>query len=189
MATDPFDFGDTVEDFEVETDDSSAPADNNRTFMMVAGGMGLLVMLTLICFAAYAFFFAPRQKAAQQAQMATVEAQNTEIAAGLTGTAAAAAWTMTPLPSPIPTDTPAPSPTPVVVMPTDTPTPDTAYVTATIAAALTQAVLAQQTIIPTTTALPGTGFADEAGLPGLLIMAGAFMLVIFLVRRLRRTTA
>ena len=64
MATDPFDFGDTVEDFEVETDDSSAPADNNRTFMMVAGGMGLLVMLTLICFAAYAFFFAPRQKAA-----------------------------------------------------------------------------------------------------------------------------
>lgn len=167
-----------------ESPEGEAP-DNNRTFMLVAGGMGLLVLLTLICFAVYAFFLAPKQKQEQANQAATMAAQNTQIAAGLTGTAEALSWTTTPLPSPIPTDTPAPSPTPVVVMPSDTPTPDNAYVTATIQAALTQAALAQQTVIPTTTALPGTGFADEVGLPGLMVMALAFVIIILLARRLR----
>lgn len=37
----------------------------------------------------------------------------------------------------------------------------------------------------TATALPTTGFADEVGLPGLLGMAGAMILVIVLARRIR----
>ncbi len=165
--------------------DDAAGTDNNRTFMLVAGGMGALILLSLICFAAYIFFLAPKQRESRVSQEATVAAQNTQIAAGLTGTAQALSWTSTPLPSPVPSNTPVPSPTPVVAVPSDTPTPDTAYVTATIEAALTQAALAQQTVLPTTTALPATGFADEVGLPGLMVMGLAFIIIIFLARKLR----
>lgn len=176
-------------DGDVGEAEGESTADNSRTFMLVAGGMGALILLSLIFFAAYVFFVAPKQRAAREAQQATVAAQNTQIAAGLTGTAEVLSWTATPLPSPIPTDTPVPSPTPVVVMPTDTPTPDTAYVTATIEAALTQAALAQMTVIPTSTALPNSGFADDVGLPGLLVMGLALVVVIFLARKLRTTSA
>jgi hypothetical protein len=62
-------------------------------------------------------------------------------------------------------------------------TPDPA--TATVAAALTQAAQAQLTVVATSTALPGTGFADEYGAPGLVVMAVALVAVIFLARRLR----
>ena len=48
--------------------------------------------------------------------------------------------------------------------------------TAEAVAALTQAA---------PTALPTTGFADEVGMPGLLALAVVFVVVIFLVRRLR----
>ncbi|HKZ01945.1 MAG TPA: hypothetical protein VJ180_06890, partial [Pyrinomonadaceae bacterium] len=67
------------------------------------------------------------------------------------------------------------------------PTPDPA--TATVAAALTQAAIAQLTVVATPTALPGTGIADEYGLPGLVVMAMAFMVVILLARRLRASPA
>jgi len=61
--------------------------------------------------------------------------------------------------------------------------------TATIGAAYTQAAAAQLTVVPTTTALPTTGFADEVGLPGLVVMALAFVIVILLARRLRTAPA
>ena len=60
-----------------------------------------------------------------------------------------------------------------------------AAATATVGAALTQAAVAQLTIVVTTTALPRTGIADEYGLPGLVVMALAFVIVILLARRLR----
>lgn len=60
-----------------------------------------------------------------------------------------------------------------------------AAATATVGAALTQAAVAQLTVVVTTTALPTTGFADEFGLPGLVVMALAFVIVILLARRLR----
>jgi hypothetical protein len=62
-------------------------------------------------------------------------------------------------------------------------TPDPA--TATVGAALTQAAQAQLTIVPTTTALPGTGLADQYGAPGLVLAGMALIAVIFLARRLR----
>ena len=81
-----------------------------------------------------------------------------------------------------------PTQTPVIAQATATiaaitNTPDPA--TATVAAALTQAALAQLTHVPTSTALPGTGFADEYGAPGLVIIGMALVGVIFLARRLR----
>jgi len=60
-----------------------------------------------------------------------------------------------------------------------------AAATATVGAALTLAAAAQLTIVPTTTALPNTGFIDDLGVPGLVVMALAFMIVILLARRLR----
>jgi hypothetical protein len=55
-----------------------------------------------------------------------------------------------------------------------------AAMTAEAVAALTQAA---------PTALPTTGFADEVGMPGLLALAVVFVVVIFLVRRLRASQA
>ncbi|RME90788.1 MAG: hypothetical protein D6770_01735 [Anaerolineae bacterium] len=158
---------------------------SNRTFLIAAGVLGGIVFLSIACLAVYALLILPRQRATQQAQQATIVAQNTQVAQALTGTALAS----TPLPSPVPTDTPSPSPTPVVAVPTDTPTPvatDTPDpATATVAAALTEAAIAAQTVIPTSTALPGTGFAEDFGIPGLLILAVALVVVVFLARRLR----
>ena len=60
-------------------------------------------------------------------------------------------------------------------------------------AALAQTQAAQelltQTATPTATGLPDTGFADDVGAPTLLAMAGLLILVIFVARRLRASTA
>jgi hypothetical protein len=37
--------------------------------------------------------------------------------------------------------------------------------------------------------MPQTGFFDEIGLPGLLILAAALIAIIFLVRRMRKSPA
>ncbi|HAX69955.1 MAG TPA: hypothetical protein PK152_04485, partial [Anaerolineales bacterium] len=60
-----------------------------------------------------------------------------------------------------------------------------AAATATVGAALTQAAIAQLTVIPTSTLLPQTGLVEDVGIPGLVVMALAFMVVILLARRLR----
>jgi hypothetical protein len=39
--------------------------------------------------------------------------------------------------------------------------------------------------VVTSTALPGTGIADEYGAPGLVVMTLALVAVIFLARRMR----
>lgn len=153
---------------------------SNRTFSIAAGILGGIVLLSIVCLAVYALFILPNQRNAQNAQQATVIAQPTEVAQALTQTAAAV------VPSPLPSDTPMPSPTPVVAQPTATlaqPTPNAA--TATVAYALTQAAIAAQTSILTSTALPGTGFADEVGVPGLVGMAVLLVVVILVARRLR----
>jgi hypothetical protein len=49
----------------------------------------------------------------------------------------------------------------------------------------TQAAEAQLTVIPTSTALPDSGFADDVGLPGLIGLAAVLVVVVFLARRLR----
>jgi hypothetical protein len=64
---------------------------------------------------------------------------------------------------------------------TETPNP----ATATVGAAFTQIAASTQTIIPTSTALPNTGFADDVGIPGMFVLALSLVMVIFFVRRLR----
>lgn len=154
---------------------------SNRTFLVIAGILGGIVLLSLACFAAYALFFAPT-RAASQAQAATAQAvNNLAVAQALTATSQA-------LLIPSATVTLPPSATPVVAQATATAIPPTNTAdpaTATVAAALTQAAAAQLTHVPTSTALPGTGIADEYGVPGLVIMGIALVAVIFLARRLR----
>jgi LysM repeat protein len=64
---------------------------NNRTFLLAIGALGAIVLVALLCLAAYAGLFLPRQRAAQQTQQATVLAQNTDVALGATQTAASTA--------------------------------------------------------------------------------------------------
>ena len=151
---------------------------SNRTFLVAAGILGGIVLLSIACLAGYALLILPSQRAGQE-QAATAQAvQNQQVAQALTATAAALSF-------PTATATPLPTHTPVIAQPTaaNTSTPDPA--TATVAAALTQAAQAQLTHMPTSTALPATGIADEYGAPGLVIAGMALIAVIFLARRLR----
>jgi type II secretory pathway pseudopilin PulG len=154
---------------------------SNRTFLIVAGILGGVVLLSLACVAAYVLFVYPNTQKQQQQVIATQNAQNAQVAQALTATAEAASF-------PTETMTPPPSQTPVIAQATITSTPSTVTpdpATATVGAALTQAAQAQLTIVPTTTALPGTGIADQYGAPGLVLAGMVLVAVIFLARRLR----
>jgi cytoskeletal protein RodZ len=165
--------------------DAAPPEESsNRTFVIAAGILGGIVLLSIACLAGYALLIAPQQRQAAQAAADAKATQDAQINSALTSTFEA---------SILPTTTLTPSPTSVIAQATatstqvSTPTPDPS--TATVAAALTQAAVAQLTVVATSTALPGTGIADEYGLPGLVVMAMAFMVVILLARRLRATPA
>ena len=172
----------TTFDDDANFDDANPPEEtSNRTFLLVAGILGGLVFLALLCLVGY-FFFA--NNAAQQNEL-TAQAQATQqaatIQAGLTQTAVAQGATQTAAV----TNTVPPTNTPVIAQPTITPTVTVNPATATVGAAFTQIAVSTQTIIPTSTALPNTGFVDDFGAPGLMLIAVALVAVIFLVRRLR----
>jgi len=188
---------------ETNTDDfGEAPlpeeSNNNRTFMIAVGILGGIILISVACLGAVFVFSKQRSAATQQlgavnattATAAAAEA-NATIEYALTATMEAAI-------KPTTTQVPLPTATPPVSAPSATNTPDPASfaglavgtqaaATATVGAAYTQAALAQLTVVPTTTALAGTGFADEYGLPGLVVMALAFVIVILFARRLRTT--
>lgn len=177
-------------------DDGQLPeeSNNNRTFFIAVGILGGIILLTVACLVGVYLF--------SQNTTATTDAQNV----GLTETAVASsnfissALTSTAEAIILPSATVPPTATPVVAAATATNTPDPnatpesiagvgtpAAATATVAAALTQAAIAQLTIVPTTTALPQTGLVEDVGIPGLVVMALAFIIVILMARRLRFT--
>jgi len=177
-------------DDNLDYDDANPPEEsNNRTFLFAAGGLGLLVLIALLCLGAYVLFSLNNNQSAEQTAMAEATRQAATIQAGLTQTAVANALTAT---SGV-TATLPPTNTPVIAQATDTPggTPGGPSVTPnipateTVRAAFTQIANTTQTVIPTSTALPNTGFADEVGIPGMFFAALALVVVIFLVRRLR----
>jgi len=180
---------------------------NNRMFFIVAGVLGAIALLAMICIAVYALVLLPRSREAQTGQKATLDAQNTEVAFIIeqTSTAAAveaikAAYTATPTETQVPdTPTPTSSPTPVVAMASEVTTdqgivltigPEMATATAlhatlTANAALYEATLTARAAKPTS--IPNTGFADDVGLPMMIGLAGLLIVVVFLARRLRST--
>jgi len=172
-------------------------SNNNRTFLVAVGILGGIILISIACLVGVYLFGSRGSNTAQQAE-ATIAAatagaaNNAFIESALTATFEA---------SILPTTTSTPEPTKVVNVATATSTVDPASTqaqqalaigtpaaaTATVGAALTQAAAAQLTIVPTTTALPNTGFIDDMGVPGLVVMALAFVIVILLARRLRNS--
>jgi cytoskeletal protein RodZ len=190
---------DDLEFEEVGGEDSiSTSRGSNRTFLIVAGILGGILLIALLAIAAYAVLVLPGREPGQQTQAAEIIATNTAIAEQAQLTAIAKQVTMTPThtatlpPSDTPTLTPSSTATPVLA-PTNTPTPTSGTpdpaATATVAALLTQQAGGGATLVPTATALPDTGFADDFGVPGLVLIAGVLLVIIILSRRLRTSTS
>ena len=157
---------------------------SNRTFLLVAGILGGLVLLGLLCIGGYLFFRNSSNQQTEATAAFQLTQQQVTIQAGVTQAARSQAETQTAIATAI-TNTVPPTNTPVIAEATSTFTATANPATVTLGAAFTQIANSTQTIIPTSTALPNTGFADEVGIPGLLIAALAFVVLIFLVRRLR----
>jgi cytoskeletal protein RodZ len=184
-----------MNDVEQELGEEKPPERNgNRTFLIIAGTLGGIMVLALLCIAGLALFrYLPNQRATQNAE-ATKAAQDTAIALSASQTASVPTATATRQPSYTPTNTRAPTNTPVIVIaPTKSPTVDIAIATRDALLtqiAVTAASSAQASATPprpTTTALPPTGIGDELGTPGLLAAGFVLVVIIFLMRRLRTT--
>jgi LysM repeat protein len=87
-----------MDDDNIETvEETPAPeGPSNRTFFIVAGVLGGILLLALLCLALYTLFYAPQQRNQQATQVAEINAQNTQVALAVTQTSEAAAWTATP---------------------------------------------------------------------------------------------
>ena len=182
---------DDNEFFPEDIDDETLPEESsNRTFIIAASVLGGIILLALICVAAYALIVIPNQRDSAASAEATQIAIDTQAPIMLTEMAEAEASAQAPLVSPSPIASPTASATPVVAVATETPTAalDVAA-TGTVAAALTQAAEAILTVVPTSSALPDGGFADDVGIPGLVVMMIVLIAVIFFARRLRKTSA
>jgi hypothetical protein len=169
-------------DDETTFDEETPPEESsNRTFLLIAGILGGLVLLGLCAVAAYLLFSRTTNQQAEATARVLATQQAATIQVGLTQTSVVRAAALTAAV----TNTVPPTNTPVIAQATATssPTPDPA--TMTVAAAFTQIAASTGTVIATSTALPNTGFADDVGAPALMIIAVALVLVIFLVRRLR----
>jgi cytoskeletal protein RodZ len=184
----------------LETPEETPPPEesNNRTFLIVGGIFAGLIFLTLICGAVYALWYLPRTTASQRATQSAIQAGNAQVIQQMTSTAQAALWTPTSPPADTPTDTgvptnpPANSPTPVIAISTATGTATPTIDPGTLVAMQTQlsSQLTSTAIIALGTpagAMPQTGFFDQVGLPGLVILTLALVAVIFLARRMRNS--
>lgn len=191
-----------LDDFDIDTTEAPPPEESdNRTFLMVAGGLGVFALLSIVCLAAVFFFRGDGGDVDTNATTEAINANNTEIAqaAEQTGTAVALLPTNTPTLAITNTSQAIISPTAGEVTATESPTggPTVHPATATVQALLTQAAIAQTqaaesilTVTPTATiTLPDTGFADDIGLLGMFTLGAALILVIFFARRLRSANA
>jgi hypothetical protein len=184
---------DNLNDIEPGLEEAEPPPaeTSNRSFLIVAGILGAIMLMSLLVLAVFAFTRVvplQRQRAAETAQ--AIAFHSTEVARSVGATSIAKAWTATFTPTEPATATPLPpTNTPVVVVQaTSTATSGPDPRTATVAALLTQAAAAQTSVptaVITPSELPQGGFADEVGVPGLLGLALLLVGVIFVTRRLR----
>lgn len=201
-----------LDDFDLDTleeedgGEESSSSGKNRTFVVVAGGLGVLMLIALAFMAIYALVILPRQRAGDQAVAATETTivQQEAAARALTETALAQAQvTDTPTATKLPTSTEEPvaaaeeaeADEPVFTPGGPTADPRTATVQALLtsaAAAQTQAASSLNTVTPTSTlisALPEAGFLDDTGAPALVGIAVLLVLVIMMARRLRQANS
>jgi hypothetical protein len=180
-------------DLDIQEEPKSEPPRRGNRFVVIAGTLGAIMLLSLVAIVIYALVILPEQEpsepgpsAAQQTGTALAQVAQVTNTAATTRTATASAA------APTDTNTPLATNTPLV-----TSTPDPA--TATVNALLTQAALAQTQAVTATggpsptpgtptatpTALPNSGFADDIGALGLIGAAGVLLVVVILARRLR----
>jgi hypothetical protein len=185
-----------MNDVEQELGEEKPPESNgNRTFLIIAGVLGGIMVLALLSILGVALLRNIPNQRATQSFNATKAARDTAVVISANLTASVPTSTATRQPTYTPTNTRAPTNTPVIVIvPTKSPTLDVAVATRNALLTQTATKFVTQTVvikasstplIPTTTALPGTGIADELGTPGLLMAAFVLVAVIFIVRRLR----
>jgi heme/copper-type cytochrome/quinol oxidase subunit 2 len=178
-----------------ETPDAPPPEEkSNRTFLIVGGVMAGLVFMTLVCMAVYFLVIRPRSTATRNAAQATIEADNARAIQEVTLTAQAALWTATAPATPIAVKTSTSiaktatvSPTPVISIPLSSPAATATTNLGTVVAMQTQLAFQMTSTAAAIQAMPQTGFFDEVGLPGMIILALALVVVIFLARRMRRS--
>jgi hypothetical protein len=169
---------------------------SNRNFLLALALLGGILVVAVAALLAVVFLVMPGRNAAQNQQRALQLAANTATAQAATSDAQKAIILLTPSATPLPsatslvataTITPviAPAATKILVTATSTNVSDPQK--ATLAAQQTQLAAGKftGTVITTTTALPSTGFAEEVGLPGLLGVGAALIVIIFLARRIR----
>lgn len=192
-----------LDDDELDIPEESSSA--NRTFRLIGGILGVILLLALIGAAIYAFVILPGQQhdelpedilsAVQSATAealalqatATTEVEEDTATATATRTATATATTEVPTATLI---------TPIFTFAVNAQT-------ATVNALLTQAALSQTEVAGTSTpdsgtpatpilvtatlpsTLPQSGFADDVGLPGLFGATALLLAIILLARRMR----
>lgn len=195
-----FDNLEEFEEYPEEGGEERPPRASNRNFKIVLAIIGAIIVVILIAVVIYFAVIAPNQSQAiaRQQTADAIKRTNDAIAFNATATAVmeqtkAAGLSLTLAAKP--TDTPQPSPTAVVVFPTETPTATNTslplpqatqdFINTQTAVALATQSAGQATITPTATGLPGTGFADEVGLPMMIGMAIVLLAVIIAARRLR----
>ncbi|MDA0699266.1 MAG: hypothetical protein DWI63_04060 [Chloroflexi bacterium] len=149
---------------------------NNRTFMIASIALGGIFVAGLVALGIYMFRIRPAQMAASAARSAEINLQNTQVAVDAQATAdgmAAAAVVATPVPVQNVAAVPTVAPT-AVVAPTAT------------MAAVSAAVVAPTAAPAVSKTLPDTGFADDIGLPTLLMSVAGLLGVIVITRSIRR---
>jgi len=200
-----------LDDSDLDIPEQTPPPQRSggRSFLVIAGTLGAIMLLSLVGMAVYALVILPQQQA-EPPTLSDVQQTQTAVASALqvtntstptvTFTATSSPTTEPPTPT---AETPSetPSETPLTPLFTNTFTASPNPATATVNALLTQAALAQtqaatpgaQTSTPsisstpsvTPSQLPDSGFVDDVGAPGLLAAAAILLLVIFATRRLR----
>jgi hypothetical protein len=175
-------------------DDENPPEEsNNRNFLIIAGVLGGITLIAILCLGGLLYFRSQQDsRAVQQQTQAAVIAMQTQEQESIQQTVIAESWTDTPTAAPSPTNTQ--EPTAVVVLPSATPqeepteNPATATISALLTAAAGQATTEPGvtiTAFATATGLPDTGLFDDLGVTGLILLAFFAIVVIFLARRLR----
>lgn len=185
------------EPFEEQPEGPPPEESQNRTFVLLALGLGGLFVVGLIFIGVYAFLIAPRIGGASNATRTAIAAANAAAAQALTATAGFVPPSDTPLPQPtaegaLATETPLIPPTATDTQPpTNTGLPGTPSSTPQPLRTRTPTPSRVGTgggtglITPLPTALPTTGFADEVGAPALVLIGLGLIAAIIVARRLR----
>jgi cytoskeletal protein RodZ len=177
-------------ELEEEEEESAPEQSSNRTFLIVAIGLGGLFVVGMICIGLYIFLVAPRQQAAEATRVAAINATNTQVPIDAALTANPITNTPVPSDTPPPTDTQAPSitNTPVIAAGGTT---DTATVTNTSGPTLTPSrtpTAAQQQPGPSGGAGTGTPTRVSGGTTTVAGVSGATVTPTF-TRTATGTTA